>query len=83
MYHRNLRIINLNREWKDKLKNEILYTKDIVRILEAELDKWLTTEDGKRTEQFNRNLNYYKNKVEELNLEWQKQITDILKKETH
>lgn len=70
-------------EWKDELKESILYNKYIVDILKAEWDKWLTTENWRREEQYNRNLNYYENKVKELNLEWQKQIQEALtKKET-
>lgn len=70
-------------EWKDELKESILYNKYIVDILKAEWDKWLTTESWRREEQYKRNLNYYENKVKELNLEWQKQIQEVLsKKET-
>lgn len=61
-------------KWKEELKNEILYTKHVVKIFEAERDKWENTENWKWKEQYNRNLLYYKDKLKELNTQRQKEL---------
>lgn len=61
-------------KWKEELKNEILYTKHVVKIFEAERDKWENTENWKWKEQYNRNLLYYKDKLKELNEQRKREI---------
>ena len=51
----------------------------IIWILTDEWDRWLTEQDWKYKEQFERNLNHYKNKLDELNEQWQKEILLALK----
>jgi anti-sigma-K factor RskA len=65
--------------WKDSMKKDILYNKYIISILEAETDIRSTIEDWKRKEQFDKTLNTYKNKVNDLNKKRQQEVSNILK----
>lgn len=67
-------------EWKEKLKDDILYNKFIVKVLENEWDRRLVEDNGKWKEQFERNLAYYKWEVEKLNKIRQKENLLALQK---